>query len=206
MFSKLTWFKKFGLFAMLAAISGLAVGAASSSYLQNQTFDFLLRNQAISINSKSGTWSAQTTVYVGLFTSTVNAQSCGGEVSTSSTNYARQPVASSLSNWSGTQGAGTTTASSNSTGSSGTVSNNSAITFGAPSASWGTINNFCIHDAVTGGNELFYAPLTTPKTVNNGDAAPSFAAGALQITIGWNVPDHWKSLIAANDDSLQVAA
>lgn len=200
------WFKRFTVLAILAAVSGLAVGAASSNYLQNQTFDLLLRNQALSINSKTATWSAQTTVYVGLFTSTVNAQSCAGEVSTSGTNYARIGVASSLSNWSGTQGAGTTTASSNATGSSGTVSNNNAITFGAPSASWGTINNFCIHDAVTGGNELFYAPLTTPKTVNNGDAAPSFAAGALQITIGWNVPDHWKSMLAANSDELQAAA
>lgn len=34
---------------------------------------------------------------------------------------------------------------------------------------------------VTGGNLLYYADLTTSKTINSGDAAPSFAAGALTV-------------------------
>lgn len=40
----------------------------------------------------------------------------------------------------------------------------------------------CI-DATSGGNMLIYAALTTPKTINNGDAAPSFAPGALTFRI-----------------------
>jgi hypothetical protein len=34
-----------------------------------------------------------------------------------------------------------------------------------------------VYDASTGGNLLFYGNLTQAKTVNNGDAAPSFPAG-----------------------------
>jgi hypothetical protein len=30
---------------------------------------------------------------------------------------------------------------------------------------------------------LFYGDLTLPKTINNGDPAPSFAAGALTVQI-----------------------
>jgi hypothetical protein len=41
----------------------------------------------------------------------------------------------------------------------------------------------CVFDASSSGNLLFRTALTTPKTVNNGDAAPSFAAGALTFTI-----------------------
>ena len=90
--------------------------------------------------------------------------------------YARVAVTSSLANWAGTQGAGTTTAS---TGTGGTTSNNAAITFPAPTGNWNTIFGLAIWDAATVGNTWIKSPLTVPKTVNNGDAAPSFAAGAL---------------------------
>lgn len=102
------------------------------------------------------------------------------EVSTSSTGYGRVSVASSLANWAGTQGSGTTVASS---GTSGTTSNNASITFGSPIAQWGVIFGMFWADASTAGNILFYAALTVPKTVNNGDAAPSFAAAALSLQI-----------------------
>jgi hypothetical protein len=89
-------------------------------------------------------------------------------------------VTSSLANWAGTQSSGSTTASS---GTSGQTSNNNSITFPSPTANWGTITGFCVMDASSGGNLLIYAPLTVSKTVNNGDAAPSFAAAALTYTI-----------------------
>lgn len=176
-----------------ALISASAFGAATSNYFQNHIIDQVWRAQSSL---------APTTVYVGLYTSTGTAQSCTGEVSGGS--YARIGVTSSLANWAGTQGAGTTSASSNSSGSTGTTSNNNAITFAAPTANWGTITYFCLYDASSGGNELIYAALTTPKTVNSGDAAPSFAAGALTITIGKLVDPHLFN--AANDDHFSVAA
>lgn len=89
--------------------------------------------------------------------------------------YARVGVATSLVNFAGTQGAGTTVAS---TGTSGTTSNNGAITFPAPTANWGTIFGMVDMDAATAGNGYHFQALTVPKTVNNGDPAPSFAAAA----------------------------
>jgi hypothetical protein len=164
--------------ASLLAIAVVALGvlapvqsdaAALSTYLQNKYVDWLLRGQA---------FTPPTTVYVALATSASGASACGTEVSGGS--YARVAVTSSLSNWAGTQSAGSTTVSS---GTSGQTSNNGAITFPAPTANWGTVVSFCVFDASSGGNMLFYASLTTSKTVNNGDAAPSFAAGALTYTI-----------------------
>jgi hypothetical protein len=102
------------------------------------------------------------------------------EVSTSGTNYARQGVAASLANFAGTQGAGTTVAS---TGTTGQTSNNGAITFGAPSANWGVVAFLVTYDAVTAGNAWTYQAMTTPKTINNGDSAPSIAAAAFTNTL-----------------------
>ena len=87
-------------------------------------------------------------------------------------------AAMALADFAGTQSATSTTTS---TGTGGTTSNNAAITFAAPTANWGIIGAVAVYDALTTGNLLFWAPLTVPKTVNNGDAAPSFAISALTI-------------------------
>jgi hypothetical protein len=94
--------------------------------------------------------------------------------------YARVAVPCTLANWAGTQGAGTNTVSS---GTSGTTSNNNAITFPTPTADWGQVVEFGIFDSATGGTEIARAALGAPKTINNGDPAPSFAAGALTYQI-----------------------
>jgi|SRR6185369_1547957 len=143
--------------------------AHMSDYLENKLIDWLLRGQ---------TFTAPTTVYIALYTA--NPSDTGGGTEVSGGSYARVAVSSSLSNWAGTQSAGSTSASS---GNNGTTSNNGAITFPSPSANWGSITGMAIYDASTSGNELFWAPLTTSKTVNNGDPAPSFAAAALTIQI-----------------------
>jgi hypothetical protein len=141
--------------------------AAKTDYLENKTIDWMFRGQ---------TFTPPATVYVGLFTAAPTDAGGGTEVSGGS--YARVAVASSLANWAGTQSAGSTTAS---TGTSGTTSNNVAITFPAPTANWGTVTSFGLFDAATGGNLLFYGNLNTAKTINNGDAAPSFAPGQLSV-------------------------
>lgn len=94
------------------------------------------------------------------------------------TNYARANLAASLTNWAGTQGAGTTTASSG-TGVP-TTSNNSTLTFGTAAGSGPTyVWASATFDATSGGNMLEVQPLALAKTINNGDPAPTFAAGAL---------------------------
>lgn len=143
--------------------------AALSDYLENKIIDYVLRAQA---------FTAPATVYVALFTA--NPSDTGGGTEVSGGSYARVSVSSSLANWAGTQSAGSTTAS---TGTGGTTSNNGAITFAAPTANWGTITGMGVFDASTSGNLLFYSALTTNKTVNNGDAAPSFAAATLTFQI-----------------------
>lgn len=153
--------------------------AAMTDILENKFIDWFFRGQALGLaggSAAAGTGPAN--LYVGLKVAADSDASQGAEVSGGS--YARVAIASSLANWAGTQGAGTTTASS---GSSGTTSNNNAITFPAPNAAWGQVVGFGIFDAATGGNELYYAALGTPKTINNGDPAPSFAAGALTVQV-----------------------
>lgn len=143
--------------------------AAMSDYLENKLIDALFRGQAYTMPA---------TIYVGLLTAAPSDAGGGTEVSGGS--YARVAVTGSLVNWAGTQSAGSTTASS---GTGGTTSNNNAITFPAPTANWGVATHIGIYDAASAGNLLFWSALTTAKTVNNGDAAPSFAAAALTVQI-----------------------
>ena len=155
--------------ASMGMCSTQASAVSMTNYLENKIVDWLLRNQA---------FTPPATVYVSLHTAACSDSATGTEVTGGS--YARVAVASSLANWAGTQSAGSTAASS---GTGGTTSNNGAITFPAPTANWGTVTHFGIFDASTSGNQLFCAALTVAKTINNGDAAPSFAAGALTIQI-----------------------
>lgn len=159
----------FAAFSLFAPMQQAQAGAMSD-YLENKLIDAFLRGQ---------TFTMPTSVFVALATTTGSDTACGTEVTGGS--YARVSVASSLANWAGTQSAGSTVASS---GTSGTTSNNVAITWGtAPTANWGTVTEWCVFDASTAGNLLFRAALTVSKTINNGDAAPSFAIGALTFQI-----------------------
>lgn len=98
------------------------------------------------------------------------------------TNYARASLAATLANWAGTQGATTTVASSG-TGTP-TTSNNAVLTFGTAVGSGPTfVWAFATFDAVTAGNMCEVEPLTVPKTVNNGDPAPTVAISALTLSI-----------------------
>lgn len=194
--------RKILLAAAAAVVLALSVApppaqaGAISNYWQNKlAIDNAFRGQS---------YTQLTNIYIALATTTGTAAACGTEVSTSSTGYARVAVPATLTAWAATNGAGTTTVSS---GTSGTTSNNAAITFGSPTAGWGSITSFCAFDSSTGGNLLFQASLTTAKNVNSGDAPPSFAAGALS----YSVTQHWREIqqavarAAANDDSFHRA-
>jgi hypothetical protein len=102
-------------------------------------------------------------VYVALVTTTPTDAAAGTEVTGGS--YARVQSAGS---WG--------------TPSAGSVTNTGALTFAAPTANWGTVVGFEIWTAVTAGTRIAWGTLTTNKTVNNGDAAPSFPASSLTIT------------------------
>lgn len=141
-----------------------------SDYLENKIIDWLYRGQP---------FTPPATRYFALLTASTDDDGAPlTEVSGGS--YARVAVASNMTNWAGTQGAGTTVAS---TGTSGTTSNNAPVTWPAPTANWGQVLQVAAFDASSGGNMLEYIALTTPKTINNGDPAPSFAIGALTMQI-----------------------
>ena len=153
--------------------------AAWSDFAENKLIDWFFRAQAIGITGASAAaGTGPTTLYVALLTAAPSDTGGGTEVTGGS--YARVAVTSSLANWAGTQGAGTTVASS---GTSGTTSNNNAVTFPAPTANWGVVTHSAVYDATSGGNLIAWGALTTSKTVNNGDAAPSYAAGQLTFQI-----------------------
>ncbi len=64
----------------------------------------------------------------------------------------------------------------------GTLSNAAVITFVTPTASWGTVVGFALYDALTVGNELAWADLTTSQAVGTGNVV-SFAIGALTLSL-----------------------
>lgn len=143
--------------------------ASMTDKCENMILDTLFRGQVLPLGTK---------LYVGLLTSQSNEITTGIEVSGGG--YARVEIPRDLLSWAGTQGAGTTTASA---GSSGITSNNVNITFPTPTADWGIVTAVGIYDTASGGLQLVYAPLATPKTVNAQDSAPVFTAGTLLFQI-----------------------
>lgn len=156
-----------GLLA-IAALAGGAHAGALTDFAENKIVDATLRAQAI---GAPATW------YVALYTICPTDSTAGTEVTGGS--YARVAVTAGLSQWAGTQSAGSTTASS---GTGGTTSNNAAINFPTPTASWNTVVCWGITDAPTAGNIWIFSALTVNKTVNIGDTV-SFAIGSATFQI-----------------------
>tara|TARA_R100000808_G_scaffold4228_1_gene14078 strand:+ start:503 stop:916 length:414 start_codon:yes stop_codon:yes gene_type:complete len=115
-------------------------------------------------------YTAPTTIYVALYTSTPS--DAGGGTEVSGGGYARQSVAWTIA------GSGTAQAS-----------NTSAITFPAATSDWGTVTHAAVVDASSSGNILAYEELTktdfttaNPKTVNTGDIF-QIDAGNLKVQL-----------------------
>jgi hypothetical protein len=172
--------KRFVAGLMLAAFSILAAVPVSAQSL-GDTFENgivnALRGTALTIPA---------TLYVGLSTAACSDSGVGTEVSGGS--YARVAVTTGTGAWAATNGT------------NGITSNVAAITFPAPTANWGTVTHWFIADASTAGNVYVCAALTSSRTINNGDGAPSFAIGALTITISKAPVLPGVPLIAANDE------
>lgn len=154
--------------------------AAFTDAFENKLVDFLFRAQALGLaNSTAGAGTGPSTWYFGLLTALPTDSTPGTEVSGGA--YARVGVAAALANWAGTQGPTTTTAS---TGTTGTTSNNGVVTFPAPvGANWGVIVGMGLYDSSTGGMLCVYSALAASKTVNDGDAAPTFPISAFTCQV-----------------------
>lgn len=132
---------------------------ALTNYLEDELIKHIFR---------TGSMTKPTNLYVALFTGAPGEASGGTEVSGGS--YARVGVAVGDATWAATAGGNATT------------SNVNAINFPTPAAGWGLITHWAIFDASSGGNMLFYAPLTQSKTIDPGDNV-SFPAGTLTVQI-----------------------
>ena len=135
--------------------------------LENALIDLLLRGQAY----------APAGIYVGLFTTAPTDAAPGTEPAGGG--YARANAGRALTAWTATQG-GTAGVSSGTGGQSGNAAD---VVFPSPSGAWGTVTHFGLFDAASGGACLFAAALDAPKTINAGDGAPKFVAGALTVTL-----------------------
>jgi hypothetical protein len=107
-----------------------------------------------------------TSAFVALHTSAAGTNPPTSEVSTAGTGYGRQgPIAFT------------------NTGSNPTIAKNTSIvSYNQATSAWGTINQFSVWSAVTGGNMLGWGDLAAPKAVNLNDTA-RFAANSLTITV-----------------------
>jgi hypothetical protein len=127
-----------------------------SDYTENLVLNWLLTTNSA---TRPTAW------YVGLFTAAPSDTGGGTEVSGSA--YARK-VTGTIS----VSGTSPTTAT-----------NAAAIEFAAASGgNWGTVTHAAIFDASTGGNMLAWAPLTTSRTINDGDVF-RIPASSLTVTL-----------------------
>lgn len=106
-----------------------------------------------------------TTLYVALMITVPNSANTGG-TEVSGVNYARVAVPCTVANW---------------TESGNLFSNTNELTWQVPGGAWGTVTGACLFDAATGGQMIYFATLTTSKTISAGDGAPRILAGQLQF-------------------------
>ena len=109
-----------------------------SNYLKTKIIDCTLRGIA---------YTPPTTHYLALYTTDPTDLDVGTEVvGVTGAPYVRQPI---------TFDADTL----------GTTQNSSSIMSGDTSSTWGTITHIGIRDALIGGNLMYHAELTTPRTM-----------------------------------------
>jgi len=129
--------------------------ASFSDYTENLVLNWLFTGNSA---TRPTAW------YVGLFTAAPS--DAGGGTEVSGNGYARVAT-------------GTITVSGTAT----TATNDAAIEFAAASGgNWGTITHAAVFDASSTGNMLAWAPLTTSRTINDGDVF-RIPASSLTITL-----------------------
>ena len=128
--------------------------AALSDYAENLLMNWMMTTDSV---TRPTAW------YVALYTA--EPSDSGGGTEVSGNGYSRQAI--SVSTASGT---------------GGTTSNNSNITFTAAGGDWGTVTHIGIHDASSSGNLLWHGVMTGSKTIADGDTL-QFNTGNIDLTI-----------------------
>jgi hypothetical protein len=95
----------------------------------------------------SGTYTKPSALYVALFIG--DPTSGGTEISTSGSAYARQSTAFTIA--------------------ANVATNTAALEWAPATTAWGSITHVAIYDALSSGNQLVTAALTSTKTIGIGD-------------------------------------
>jgi hypothetical protein len=124
-----------------------------SNFLETEILDHVFAGAA---------YTAPSTHYLALFTAAPGETGGGTEVTTSGTAYVRKAVAF------------TTTGN--------TTSNSAAVEFPTATATFGTVTHVGVFDAVSSGNLMAYATLSSSKAIATGDVF-RVPTGDLDITL-----------------------
>jgi len=127
-----------------------------STVTRNLVLDALLGAQAPSLPG---------TLYAALYTTAPDED--GGGVEVSGGAYVRVAVTNNLTNFPAAIG--------------GLKSNATAIVFPVPTAIWGTVLAWGLHDHASNDSLVFWGALTDSTFVDNADPAPQFGAGDLDF-------------------------
>lgn len=151
-----------------AIVCTVALAGGTSDYLSNKFIDLWFRNQAFTFPANA---------FFALFT--VAPNNAGGGTEVNGASYSRVSTPFSLAGFSGTQGAGTTVAS---TGTGGVITNNFSLAFPQPAEPWGTILAEGVYDALSAGNLLFWNTIAS-RSVLAGSSPQTHAPGSWSITV-----------------------
>ena len=124
------------------------------------SFSNYLENKLLLHTFGATAYTAPTTLYLAIHTTNPAEDNTGTEVSGSA--YARQTVAFTVT--------------------TSTASNTAAVEFPTATGSWGTLTHVGVYDALTSGNLLAYAALTTNKIIDTNDIF-RVPIGDLDITL-----------------------
>lgn len=141
----------------------LGLTGGMSNYFSNKLIDLIFRGQSYSMPASM--WHA-------LYTTAPSNAGGGTEVS-GGVGYARAELPATLTDICGTQGAGTTVAS---TGTGGRIANITPVTHPQPTGPWGVCTHGGWHDQSSAGNLLFWGELGSPITPVAAGLPPTFAA------------------------------
>lgn len=113
------------------------------------------------------TFTAPATLYFGLSTTTIT--DAGGNITEpSGNNYSRKSMTNNTTNFPSASG--------------GAKTNGTDIQFATPSGSWGTVTDFFISDASSGGNIIAVGVLSSSQAIVSGNVV-KFAAGQLSFSL-----------------------
>jgi hypothetical protein len=124
-------------------------------------------NQILDSEFGNTAYTVPSTLYLGLSTTTVSISGTGYTEPVAGA-YARVAIVNNKSNFT--------------VAASGSLTNNTSITFTESTASWGTITYVFIADALTSGNVLYFEALPTAKTVQTATTV-LFSVGAITISM-----------------------